>query len=60
MEGTLDSFKQLGETVNGFWFWEGRLNSRGGYQATVTVGVRIVWLRFMECGGLLLGNRFPV
>ena len=37
-----------------------RLNSGGGCEAAVTVRVRIGWVRFRECGELLLGNRFPL
>ena len=32
------------------------LNAGGGWEATVTT--RIDWVRFKECEGSLLGNRF--
>ena len=35
-----------------------RLNSSGGCEVAVTARVRIGWVRFRECGELLLGNRF--
>ena len=37
-----------------------RLNASGGCEAAVTARVRIGWVRFRECGELLLGNRFPL
>ena len=37
-----------------------RLNASGGCEAAVTARVRIEWVRFRECGELLLGNRFPL
>ena len=39
---------------------EDRLNSSGGCKATVTARIGIGWVRFKECGELLLGNRFPL
>ena len=42
-----------------FVIWE-RLNASGGCEAAVTARVRIGWVRFRECGELLLGNRFPL
>ena len=48
------------ETVNGFCYLEDRLNAIGGCEAAVTARVRIGWVRFRECGELLLGNRFPL
>ena len=42
-----------------FVLWEARLNSSGGWEAEVT-RERIGWVRFRECGELLLGNRFPL
>ena len=38
----------------------GRLNASSGCDAAVTARVRIGWVRFRECGELLLGNRFPL
>ena len=46
--------------MNGFCYFGDRLNSSGGCEAAVTVRVRIRWVRFRECGELLLGNRFPL
>ena len=43
-----------------FVIWETRLNASGGCEAAVTARVRIGWVKFMECGELLLGNRFPL
>ena len=63
MEGTMDSIKKLCdevETVNGFGYFGDRLNVNGGCEAAVTARVRIGWVRFRECGELLLGNRFPL
>ena len=63
MEGTMDSIEKLCdevETVNGFCYLGDRLNASGGCKAAVTARVRIGWVRFRECGELLLGNRFPL
>ena len=43
--------------MNGFCYLEDRLNASGGCKAKVTA---IGWVRFRECGELLLGNRFPL
>ena len=62
-EGTMDSSENLCfevETVNGFCYLGDRLNASGNCEAAVTARVRIVWVRFRECGELLLGNRFPL
>ena len=48
------------ENVNGFCYLGDRLNAGGGCEAAVTARVRIGWMRFRECGELLLGNRFPL
>ena len=61
MEGTADSIKTLCnkvETMNKFCYLGDRLNSSGGCEVVVTARVRITWVRFRECGELLLGNRF--
>ena len=61
MEGTVDSIEKLCdevETVNGLCYLGDRLNSSGGWEAAVRATVRIGWVRFRECGELLLGNRF--
>ena len=63
MEGTMDSIEKLCdevETVNGFCYLGDRLNASGGCEVAVTARVRIGWVRFRECGELLLGNRFPL
>ena len=63
IEETMDSIEKLCdevETVNGFCYLEDRLIASGGCEAAVTARVRIGWVRFRECGGLLLGNRFPL
>ena len=63
MKGTMDSIEKLCdevETVNGFCYLGDRLNASGGCEAAVTARVRIGWVRFRECGELLLGNRFPL
>ena len=43
-----------------FVTWETRLNFSNDCKAAVTARVRIGWVRFRECGELLLGNRFPL
>ena len=48
------------ETVSGFCYLGDRLNASNGCEAAVTPRVRIGWVRFRECGELLLGNRFPL
>ena len=63
MEGTMDSIEKLCdevETVNGFCYLVDILNASGGCEAAVTARVRIGWVRFRECGELLLENRFPL
>ena len=63
MEGTMDSIEKLCDEVkivNGFCYLEDRLNASGGCEVAVTARVRIGWVRFRECGELLLGNRFPL
>ena len=63
MEGTIDSIEKLCdevETVNGFCYLGDRLNASGGCEAEVTARVRTGWVRFRECGELMLGNRFPL
>ena len=62
-EGTMDSIEKLCdevETVNRFCYLGDRLNASGGCEAAVTARVRIGWVRFRECGELLLGNRLPL
>ena len=59
----MDSIEKLRdevEAVNGFCYLRDKINSSGGCEAAVTTRVRIGWVRFRECGELLLGNRFPL
>ena len=47
----MDSIEKLCdemETVNGFCYLGGRLNSSGGCKAAVTARVKIGWVRFRE------------
>ena len=63
MEGTVDSIEKLCdevETVNGLCYLGDKLNASGGCEVAVTARVGIDWVRFRECGELLLGNRFPL
>ena len=63
MEGTVGSIEKLSdevETVNGFSYLGDMLNASGGCEVAVTARVRIGWVRFKECGKLLLGNSFPL
>ena len=46
------------ETVKGFCYLGDRLNANGGCETAVTARVRIGWMKFRECGKLLLGRRF--
>ena len=46
------------ETVKGFCYLGDRLNARGGCETVVTARVRIGWMKFRECGELLLERRF--
>ena len=59
----MDSIKKLCdevETVNGFCYLGDRLNDSGGCEAAVTARIRFGWVRFKECGELLIGNRFSL
>ena len=63
MEGAVDWIDKLCDevqAVNGLCYLGDRLNASGGCKAAVTARVRIGWVRFRECGKLLLGNRFPL
>ena len=63
MEGTIDLIEKLCDevdTVNGLCYLGDRPNASGGCEAVVAARVKIGWVRFRECGELLLGNRFPV
>ena len=48
------------ETVKSFCYVGDRLNASGGCETTVTARVRIGWMKFRECGELLLGRRFSL
>ena len=48
------------EIVKGFCYRGDRLNASGGCETAVTARVRIGWLKFVECGELLLGRRFSL
>ena len=59
----MDSTEKLCDdvkAVNGSCYLVDRLNASGGCEAAVTVRVRIGWIKFRECGELLLGNKFPL
>ena len=61
MKGMVDLIEKLCnklEAVNGFCYLGDRLNANGSCKVVVTARVRIGWLRFRECGELLLGNSF--
>ena len=58
MEVTVDSIVKLCDEVDRET--GDRLNASGGCEAADTATVRIGWVRFRECGELLLGNRFPL
>ena len=63
MEGTVDSIEKLCdevEKVKECCYLGDRLNSSNRCEATVTAKVSIGWVRFGECGELLLENRFPL
>ena len=45
------------EIVNGFCYLGDRLNASGDCKAAVTARAIIGWVRFRECGELLLRNR---
>ena len=48
------------ETVKGFCYLGDRLNASGGCETAVTARIRIGWMKFRECGELLLGRRFSL
>ena len=63
MEETIDLIKKLCDevkTVNGFCYLGDRLNASGDCEAAATAKVKIDWVRFRECGELLLENSFPL
>ena len=48
------------ENVKGFRYLGERLNASGKCETAVTARVRIGWMKFRECGQLLLGRRFSL
>ena len=42
------------------WYLGDRLSVSGGCEAAVTARARFGWMKFRECGELLLGRRFPL
>ena len=48
------------ETVKGFCYLGNRLNASGKCETEVAAKVRIGWIKFRECGELLLGRRFSL
>ena len=63
MEETVDLIEKLYDgvkTMNRFCYLGDRQNSSGGCEVAVTARVRTGWVRFRECGKLLLANRFPL
>ena len=48
------------ETVQQFTHLGDRVRAGGGCEATVTARTRCEWVKFMECGVLLCGKRFPL
>ena len=63
VEGTVDLIEKLCdevETVNEFCYLGDRLNASSGCEAAVIARVSIGWVKFRECGKLLLRNSFPL
>ena len=48
------------ETVKGFCYLTDRLIASGGCETVVTARVKIGWMKFRECGDLLVGRRFSL
>ena len=48
------------ETVREFTYLGDRVSAGGGCEAAVTARTRCGWVKFMECGELLYGRRFPL
>ena len=48
------------ETVKDFCYLEDRQNASVGCETAVIARVRIGWMKFRECGELLLGRRFSL
>ena len=48
------------ETVREFTYLGDRVSAGGVCEAAVTARTICVWVKFMECGDLLYGKRFPL
>ena len=48
------------ETVRGFCYLGDRVNASGGCKAAMTARARIGWVKFRECGELLISKRFSL
>ena len=59
-EGSVEELCDKVETVKGFYYLGDRLNASGGCENAVTARTRIGWMKFRECGELLLGRRFSL
>ena len=46
--------------LKGFCYVEDRLNDSGGCETAMTARVRIGWMKFRDCGELLLSRRFSL
>ena len=46
--------------VRGFCYLGDRVNASGGCEAAVTARARIGWVKFRECGELLISERFSL
>ena len=45
------------ETVKSFCYLGDRVNASGGCEAAVTARARIGWVKFKECGELLINSK---
>ena len=48
------------ETAREFTYLGDRVSAGGGCEAAVTARTRCGWAKYMECGELLYGTRFPL
>ena len=48
------------ETVRELTYLGDRVSASGGCEAAVSARIRCGWVKFMECGKLLCGRRFPL
>ena len=46
--------------MRGFCYLGDRVNASGGYEAAMTEGARIGWMKFKECRELLNSKRFSL